>query len=63
MNKILLKILKKKQTGKKYDPTNLFLREYSYSKWYKEPDDDDGDIDDTPLENSDELIIYHPCNH
>ena len=25
---------------KKYDPANLFLKEFGYSKWYEEPDDE-----------------------
>ena len=27
---------------KKYDPANLFPKEFDYSKWYEEPDDESG---------------------
>ena len=50
---IILQMLKKKKIHKKYNPTNLLLKEHDNRKWYEElaESDDNKEIDDdiTPM--------------
>ena len=39
---------------KKYDPANLFLKEYNYNEWHENLDDESQEPDDSPQEGNGE---------